>query len=57
MNIYRKISVVFSNFNNKLICGINFGNLEHSGKIKNAFSSNKRHFVMVQLFDLHAVNG
>ena len=57
MNIYRKISVVFPNFNNKLICGINFGNLEHSGKIKNAFSSNKRHFVMVQLFDLHAVNG
>ena len=25
MNIYRKSAAVFSNFNNKLICGIKFG--------------------------------
>ena len=34
MNIYRKIFVVFSNFNNKLISGITFGkkNVKKIGK-------------------------
>ena len=34
MNIYRKIFVVFSNFNNKLISGITFGkkNVKQIGK-------------------------
>ena len=41
MNIYRKICVVFSNFNSKLICGIKFGEKINKEIAKNKLVSTK----------------